>query len=668
MSDSTADSRRERSAPAPRRGDSPPPGAVARLREWLESHRDRRGLRRPEGKKPSRPEVQAHAWYWFVAAGLLMLFQSWWAAHQTVKDVPYSEFLQLLHDHKLKSVQVEDQHVLAELVQKLPDGRVYVEAITVPEYIQKELQAAGVQYTGALPNTFWSTLLSWVVPIGIFFVFWSFVFRRYAERFGGEGGLMSIGRSRAKIFVETDTKTTFADVAGADEAKEELQEIVNFLKDPASYGRLGAHVPKGVLLVGPPGTGKTLLARAVAGEAGVPFFSISGSEFVEMFVGVGAARVRDLFHQAHDRAPAIVFIDELDALGRARSAYGGLGGHDEKEQTLNQLLVELDGFDPTSGVVLLAATNRPEILDPALLRAGRFDRQVLVDRPDRPARRAIIALHLRHVQLAPDVDAERIAELTPGMTGADLANLVNEAALLATRRRAAVVDMSDINEAIERSIAGLARRSRVLGPREREIVAFHEMGHALVAMSLPGTDPVHKVSIIPRGVGALGYTIQRPSEDRYLVARSELENRMAVLLGGRAAEALVFETVTTGAADDLQKATDMARAMVARFGMIDSFGPAVFDPERHGFLNGTAPSPEPWRREQSEATMQVIDGLTRDIVRHALTRATELLRERRDVLERTARALLERETLTAEELHAIAGERVRLTAEAPAAD
>ena len=666
MSDSTANDRRERTLPVPdkrppRRAE-PPAGVPGRLREWFDAHRARRGLRRPDGRKPSRPEVQAHAWYWFAAAAAMLLFQSWWAAQQTVKSVPYSEFLQMLHDHKLKSVEVQDQHVLGELAQKLPDGRTAVAAIAVPEYIEKELQASGVQYTGALPNTFWGTVLSWVLPIGIFLVFWSFVFRRYAEQLGGGGGLMAIGRSRAKVFVETDTKTTFADVAGADEAKEELQEIVSFLKDPTGYGRLGAHVPKGVLLVGPPGTGKTLLARAVAGEAGVPFFSISGSEFVEMFVGVGAARVRDLFHQAHDRAPAIVFIDELDALGRARSAYGGMGGHDEKEQTLNQLLVELDGFDVNSGVVLLAATNRPEVLDPALLRAGRFDRQVLVDRPDRPARRAIIALHLRHIRLAEGVDADRIAELTPGMTGADLANLINEAALLATRRGAAEVDMNDINEAVERNVAGLARRSRVLGPRERQIVAYHEMGHALVAMSLPGTDPVHKVSIIPRGVGALGYTIQRPGEDRYLIQRSELENRMAVLLGGRAAEMLVFDTVTTGAADDLQKATDMARAMVARFGMIDSFGPAVFAAQHQSFLGGAAAMAEPWRREHSEATLQVIDGLTRELVRHALDRATELLRERRDALERSAQALLVRETLTAEDLATLAGAPARLTA------
>ncbi|HEX3350734.1 MAG TPA: ATP-dependent zinc metalloprotease FtsH, partial [Acetobacteraceae bacterium] len=561
-------------------------------------------------------------------------------------------------DHKVKSVQVQDQSLLAELKEKLPNGRTFVSTTAVPAYIENTLKASGASYTGVVPNMFWSTILSWLIPLGIFGFFWIFVFRRMAQRFGGEGGLMSIGKSRAKIYVETDTKTTFADVAGAEEAKEELQEIVDFLKDPSRYSRLGAHVPKGVLLVGPPGTGKTLLARAVAGEAGVPFFSISGSEFVEMFVGVGAARVRDLFQQATQRAPAIVFIDELDALGRARGAYGGFGGNDEKEQTLNQLLVELDGFDPRVGIVLLAATNRPEILDPALLRAGRFDRQVLVDRPDRHARRAIIALHLKKIRMAANVDPDKIAELTPGLTGADLANVINEAALLATRRNATEVEMEDINEAIERSLAGLSRRSRVLQPKEREIVAFHEMGHALVAITLPGSDPVHKVSIIPRGVGALGYTIQRPTEDRYLMTREELENRMAVLLGGRAAETLVFDSVTTGAADDLQRATDMARAMVARFGMVDSFGPAAFEKEPRSFIGGPGPMmPDPGRPDMSEATAQTIDELVRGIVRHALDRAIEVLRQRRDVLERTSRALLERETLNAEDIVRIAEER-----------
>ncbi|MBV9538363.1 MAG: ATP-dependent zinc metalloprotease FtsH [Acidisphaera sp.] len=624
---------------------------------WFTGHPQRRGLQRPQGQKPPPQEVRAHFWYWIVAFGVLMLFQSWWVRHQTVEAVPYSQFLTLLQDHKIKSVQVENQYLLAELNDKLPSGRSYVSTTAVPAYIENTLKASGTTYTGVVPSTFWSTLLSWLVPLAIFGFFWTFVFRRMAQRFGGEGGLMSIGKSRAKIFVETDTKTTFADVAGADEAKDELDEIVQFLKDPKGYGRLGAHVPKGVLLVGPPGTGKTLLARAVAGEAGVPYFSISGSEFVEMFVGVGAARVRDLFQQAAQRAPAIVFIDELDALGRARGAYGGIGGHDEKEQTLNQLLVELDGFDPRTGIVLLAATNRPEVLDPALLRAGRFDRQVLVDRPDRAARRAILALHLKKIRMAANVDVDRIAELTPGLTGADLANVVNEAALLATRRKAGEVEMDDVNEAIERSVAGLARRSRVLQPKEREIVAFHEMGHALVAVALPGADPVHKVSIIPRGVGALGYTIQRPTEDRYLMTREELEQRMAVLLGGRAAEMLVFDSVTTGAADDLQRATDMARAMVARFGMVESFGPAAFEKDRRSFLGGPEPMLPDGRPEMSEATAQAIDELVRGIVRHALDQALEVLRERRDLLERTARRLLEKETLSAEEITQMADER-----------
>ena len=652
MSDTTSEHRRDALPPRVRQDESR--GVWDWLRERIKEHDERRGLHRPDGKKPSKPERQAHFGYWIIAFILMMLFQSWLAMHQTIEPVPYSQFLQMVHDHKLKSVAVEGQQVTGELAQKSPNERPYVSSIAVPDYIAKYLQSSGVEYTGVLPSKLWSTIFSWVLPLGIFWVFWAFIFRRYAQRFGDGGGLMSIGQSRAKIYVETDIKTTFADVAGADEAKEELQEVIQFLKDPEGYGRLGAHVPRGVLLVGPPGTGKTLMARAVAGEANVPFFSISGSEFVEMFVGVGAARVRDLFHQARERAPAIVFIDELDALGRARGAFGSIGGHDEKEQTLNQLLVELDGFDPRAGVVLLSATNRPEILDPALLRAGRFDRQILVDRPDRPARRAILALHLKHVTLAPGVDAEALAALTPGMTGADLANLVNEAALLATRRQAQAIDMSDFNEAIERVVAGLTRRSRVLAPREREVVAFHEMGHALVAMSLPGTDPVHKVSIIPRGVGALGYTMQQPAADHYLVSREELENKMAVLLGGRAAEILVFDQITTGAADDLQKATGLARAMIGRYGMDESFGPAAFDTDPQTFL-GTAGPADGRQTLQSEATLQIIDGLVRNLVRHAQERATELLRQRRETLEKTARALLERETLTADELAALSG-------------
>ncbi|MHA1109087.1 MAG: ATP-dependent zinc metalloprotease FtsH, partial [Alphaproteobacteria bacterium] len=432
-------------------------------------------------------------------------------------------------------------------------------------------------------------------------------------------------------------------VAGVDEAKDELKEVVAFLRNPDQYGRLGARIPKGILLVGPPGTGKTLLARAVAGEASVPFYSMSGSEFVEMFVGIGAARVRDLFEQARTHKPCIIFIDELDALGRARTI-GGFGGHDEKEQTLNQLLAELDGFDPREGVVLLAATNRPEILDPALLRAGRFDRQVLVDRPDRPGRIQILNVHLTKITLADDVAPDLIAGLTPGFTGADLANLVNEAALLATRRGGDEVCMDDFTAAVERIVAGLEKRSRLLNPHEREVVAYHEMGHALVAMSLPGVDPVHKISIIPRGVGALGYTIQRPTEDRFLISRDELLNRMAVLLGGRAAEQIAFGQISTGAADDLDKATGIARDMVTRFGMVSALGQVTYEPQRPAFLGEAAQAMLP--REYSEETAREIDCAVRELINGAYDCAMEALNAERPILDEGAKLLLERETLT----------------------
>ena len=460
---------------------------------------------------------------------------------------------------------------------------------------------------------------------------------------------MSVGKSKAKIYVETDTKVTFEDVAGVDEAKAELEEIVAFLKEPQGYGRLGARMPKGVLLVGPPGTGKTLLARAVAGEAGVPFFSISGSEFVEMFVGVGAARVRDLFEQARKQAPAIIFIDELDALGRARGAFPGMGGNDEKEQTLNQLLSELDGFDPREGLILLAATNRPEILDSALLRAGRFDRQVLVDRADKVGRIAILKVHLKKAQIANDVDVEQIAALTPGFSGADLANLVNEAALLATRRGAEAVSLEDFTQAVERIVAGLEKRNRLLNPKERKVVAYHEMGHALVAMSLPGTDVVHKVSIIPRGVGALGYTIQRPTEDRFLMSRGELENKMAVLLGGRAAETVVFDEISTGAADDIAKASNIARSMVTRFGMSETLGQIAYEDEPQRFL-GPMPMPTGLERHYSEETARKIDDAVRELVEKAFEKAMAILKEKRATLDKAAEELLQKETLNSEEL------------------
>ena len=608
----------------------------------------------PHKEKPSRGQVGAHIGYWLLAVAVILLLQGWWAASQSVETIPYSRFVELVHEHKVKSVQVHGQDVTGMLTEKLKSGRDRFSTTIVPADFAKLLREGGVQeYTGVTTG-FLASLLAWLLPMGLFLVVWMFIWRRAVGGMGGGGGgLMSIGRSRAKIYVETDTKTTFADVAGADEAKEELQEIIAFLRDPESYGRLGAHVPKGVLLVGPPGTGKTLLARAVAGEAGVPFLSMSGSEFVEMFVGVGAARVRDLFAQASSRAPAIIFIDELDALGRARGAFpGGGGGHDEKEQTLNQLLVELEGFDARPGVFRMPAPNGRESLDPAWWGRGRFAREVLVDRPDKPARLAIVSLHLQKVKCADDVEPAQLADLTPGMTGADLANVVNEAALLATRRHADWVTMADLTEAIERGAAGLARKSRVLSPVERRTVAYHEMGHALVALSLPGTDPVHKVSIIPRGIGALGYTIQRPTEDRFLMTREELEAKMAVWLGGRAAERIVFGRVSTGAADDLQRGTDTARAMVTRYGMAERIGPLSLDREPQNFL-GT-PLPEQFQRHNySEATAQMIDREVHDLVETAFDRATRILTERRAVLETCAQELLKRETLTEADLAAL---------------
>ena len=528
----------------------------------------------------------------------------------------------------------------------------FVTTIVDPSILQL-IDKKGVEITGVPQNTFLGTLISWVAPALVFFGIWMLLFRKFADR-QGFGGFMQVGKSKAKVYMEKETGVSFADVAGVDEAKAELEEVVQFLRNPADYGKLGARIPKGILLVGPPGTGKTLLARAVAGEAGVTFFSISGSEFVEMFVGVGAARVRDLFEQARTSAPAMIFIDELDALGRARAAGQVAGGHDEREQTLNQLLTELDGFDPSAGIVLLAATNRPEILDPALLRAGRFDRQVLVDKPDKTGRVQILNVHMKKVTLAPDVDAEKVAALTPGFSGADLANLVNEAALLATRRKAAAVGMEDFTNAVERIVAGLEKKNRLLNPREREIVAHHEMGHALVAMALPGVDPVHKVSIIPRGIGALGYTIQRPTEDRFLMTREELENKIAVLLGGRAAEKVIYDHLSTGAADDLVKATDIARAMVARYGMDPDLGHVSYDSERPGFL-GTGDQSSWLNRRYSDATAERMDAKVRDIVDGVFERTVALLTANRALLDETAQRLLEKETLDETDLAEVQG-------------
>jgi cell division protease FtsH len=587
--------------------------------------------------------------YWYFVAALVgVLLIQFWLQSQQVEVLPYSTFRTYLDEGRVAEVSVARERIYGTLREKLPSGRSQFVVVRVEPELAADLKQHGVEVRGVAEESLWKDILSWIVPVGFFFALWVFFFRRIAEG-QGMGGLMSIGRSKAKVYVEADTKVTFEDVAGVDEAKDELKEIVAFLKDPSTYGRLGARIPKGVLLVGPPGTGKTMLARAVAGEASVPFFSINGSEFVEMFVGVGAARVRDLFEQARKRAPAIIFIDELDALGRARGAFPLGGGHDEKEQTLNQLLSELDGFDPRAGLVLLAATNRPEILDPALLRSGRFDRQVLVDRPDKKGRAQIASIYLKKIRCAPELSADEIAALTPGFTGADLANLVNEAAIVATRRGGNAVMMGDVTAAIERIVAGLEKKNRLLSRMEREIVAYHEMGHALVSLSLPGTDPIHKVSIIPRGIGALGYTIQRPTEDRFLMTEEELENKMAVLLGGRAAERLVFGKVSTGAADDLAKVSDIARSIVTQYGMDETIGNVAYDRLQSRLLG--VPPAESWlERRYSEETAREIDCAVRKLVEGAFAKATRILEGRREILDRGARQLLEKETLIEGEL------------------
>jgi len=603
--------------------------------------------RTPPGKvdpaSSIRERPQFHLWFLLLAFFGVLALHDVYVRVNAVEHLPYSRFRELLESGEVAEVVIEGDAIRGRLKQPLEAGKSQFVTNRVDPALAEELAGRDVVFASRPPSTLLPTLLSWVLPILLFFGLWVLLMRRMAAGPGGPGGgLLALGKSKAKVYVETDTQVAFADVAGVDEAKAELQEVVEFLRDPESYGRLGARMPKGILLVGPPGTGKTLLAKAVAGEAQVPFFSISGSEFVEMFVGVGAARVRDLFQQASAQAPCIIFIDELDALGKARSSRSGLGGHDEKEQTLNQLLVELDGFDPRSGIVLLAATNRPEILDPALLRAGRFDRQVLVDRPDRVGRLAILRVHLRKVQLAPDVDAETVAALTPGFTGADLANLVNEAALAATRRNAEAVAMSDFDAAIERIVAGLEKRSRLMNPREREFVAHHEMGHALVAALVATGDPVHKVSIIPRGIGALGYTLQRPNEDRYLMTREEMEARLTVLQGGRAAEFLIFGHFSTGAADDLARATDIARSMVTRYAMVPELGSATYAENGPGFLGGDEGLQV---RTYSEVTAREIDLAVRRIVDASFERAVGILERNRPVLEASAAELLAKETL-----------------------
>jgi cell division protease FtsH len=603
---------------------------------------------------PPPPRQQFPPFLWLIVAGLVVvtalgLFSNGGGGGGS-DVIPYSQFQQYLGGNKVKQVTVAGNVIHGTLTEAMPDGKTEFTTVQVPPDLATQLAQHNVEFSGtATDGGAFGTLLSWILPPLLFVGIWMFASRAMMGGRGGGfgGGLLSVGRSRAKLVAETDVKVTFNDVAGVDEAKEELHEIIDFLKRPEEFTRLGAHIPRGILLVGPPGTGKTLLARAVAGEAGVPFYSTNGAEFVEMFVGVGAARVRDLFEQARKTSPCIIFIDELDALGRARGV-SPVAGQDEKEQTLNQLLAEMDGFDRSVAIVILAATNRPEILDPALLRAGRFDRQVLVDRPDKKGRVDILRIHLKNLKLAEDVRLEEIAALTPGFTGADLANLANEAAVLATRRGAESIAESDFTGAVERIVAGLEKKSRILIPRERRVVAYHEMGHALVALAIPGSDPVQKVSIIPRGIGALGYTLQRPTDDRFLMGRQELEDKMTVLMGGRAAEILLGEDISTGAADDLAKATDIARGMVLRFGMDERLGPVAWDTEQGQFLNQPGVFWQP--RRFSDETAHEIDVAVRSHLEGALARAVGILKVNRVELDEGATALLARESLSAEEL------------------
>jgi len=583
-------------------------------------------------------------WYILLAFWLVLIIQNYISTAMAIKTIPYSQFLKLVKDGKVTELAITENQIQGTM--KTEKGEEEFKTIRVDPDLSNLLEQYHVTFKGEIQSTLFRDILSWVFPILIFVGIWYFMMKRIT---GQQAGFMTLGKNKSRIYMENELNVTFKDMAGVDEAKQELMEVVEFLKQPGKFTELGGKIPKGILLVGPPGTGKTLIAKAVAGESGVPFFSLSGSEFVEMFVGLGAARVRDLFVQAKQKAPCIIFIDELDALGKARG-FSGMGGHDEREQTLNQLLMEMDGFDPNAGVILMAATNRPEILDPALLRPGRFDRHVLVDRPDRVGRVEILKVHLRNIKVDPDLDVEKIADMTPGMVGADLANLVNEAALLAVRRGRKIVALPEFEEAVERVIAGLEKKNRLINRKEREIVAHHEVGHALVALSLPGTDPVHKISIIPRGIAALGYTMQVPTEDRFLMSRTELLNRIATLLGGRAAEEIVFGDISTGAHNDLARATDIARSMIKEYGMSPRLGQVYFAEEKQSrFLTGGFMD----KKEYSEATAEIIDSEVQKIVSGEYEKALAVLKDAREVLTAGALLLLEKEKIEGSELKAI---------------
>jgi len=596
------------------------------------------------GKKPILKKAHFTIWYFVIAFLIILLVQNYLVTRKIEDVIPYSEFKESLRTGKIKDLTITQESISGE--RETEKGLRRFQAVRVEDSdLVKDLEANHVKFTGKVDSKWLTNILSWIIPLVFFFFIWRILF----SRIGPETSVMSFGKSRAKIYAEKEKKITFSDVAGIDEAKEELKEVVEFLKTPGKFQRLGGKIPKGVLLVGMPGTGKTLLARAVAGEANVPFFSISGSDFVEMFVGVGAARVRDLFAQAQNHAPCIIFIDELDALGKARGV-NPMGRHDEQEQTLNQLLAEMDGFAPNTGVIIMAATNRPEILDPALLRPGRFDRHVLVDRPDIIGREEILKIHTQNIKLSPEVELKVIASRTPGFVGADLANIVNEAALLAARKNKESVEMSDIEEAIDRVVAGLEKKNRLMSKKEKEIVAFHESGHAIVASLLPNADPVRRISIIPRGISALGYTLQLPTEDRYLMTKTELLDRMAVLLGGRVAEEITFGEISTGAHNDLQRATDIATSMVKEFGMSEKLGYVTFEKEKNPLF---LPSSLFSSREYSEDTAKQIDEEVKKIVDETYHKAKEILMAKKNELGELARLLLEKEVVEEADLKKI---------------
>jgi cell division protease FtsH len=621
---------------------------------------------RKKNKLPMEKRQRRFSIGYLIFAFVSILVMQYYVGRSQVELIDYSQFKSLLNKRLINDLAIGETVIhgrmkgeafkeiftpekVKQISPELLEGKKLFpfETVRVEDpALTAELEAAKIPFKGQITSNWLPTILSWVVPVALFFLMWNYFTRKMGA---GSGGLMQIGKSKAKVYIEKKTGVTFADVAGIDEAEEEVAEVVGFLKDPDKYQRLGGRIPKGVLIVGPPGTGKTLLARAVAGEAGVPFFSLSGSDFVEMFVGVGAARVRDLFMQAVKHAPSIIFIDELDAIGKARGV-NMLSSNDEREQTLNQLLAEMDGFDPNQGVIIMAATNRPEILDAALLRPGRFDRQILVDRPDVKGRTKILQLHAKKVKLSPDLDLAIVAAKTPGFVGADLANIVNEAALLAARQDKESIDMAEFDEAIERVVAGLQKKSHVINPKEKKTVAYHESGHALLAELVPGADPVSKISIIPRGIAALGYTTQLPTEDRYLMTRSELLARIDVLLGGRVAEEIVFGDVSTGAQNDLQRATEIARTMITQFGMSEKLGLASLEGPRHAtFLMVPTQSP----KEYSEETAQLIDRELKQILSEAHAKARDILLAHRPALEELAKLLLEKEVVDRPALQAI---------------